>query len=105
MQKMEQLLEDIIINIDQPTEEYKYKIPRYRKLQRLRQINNEVVTFFLSTLHNFYWVDLGANQTTNENINDIIKRITPITVNLHKALLDELHYEFPKDLNEESIYY
>ena len=105
MQKMEQLLEDIINNIDQPSEIYLTQIPRYKKLQRLRKLNEQVIDFFLTTLHNYYWSNLPANKTTNENINEIIKRITPITVNLHKALLDELHYEFPKDLNEEAIYY
>lgn len=97
MKKNEHHLHLIINEIDQPTPDYIFKIPRYQKLQRLKAFNDILVDFFLQLLHNYYWVDFATQQSNTEPLNYYVARVIPICQNLYSMLIAELDYEFPKD--------
>ena len=56
MPKKEAYLECIIDNIDNPNLKNKKKHYKFKKLQRMKMFNQEVVSIFLSLLHKFYWI-------------------------------------------------
>ena len=97
MPRLENQLESIIDNIDNPSANIKLKYFRFMKLQRLKKMNEMTVDLFLTLLHNFYWVDFPQKKENLQTVDFYIARVIPIAQQLHNSLMEQLEYEYPID--------
>jgi len=103
MPRKEAYLQDIISTIDQPVGEYKIELPRFKKLQRLKQFNELTVQIFLTILHEMYWVEFAGLKENVKNLNHYVAKVVPIVQYLYNIFLEQVEEEYPIDEYEESM--
>ena len=79
------------------------RLPRFRKLCRLRAFNNFITNTCLEMLHLFYWIDFKNEETNTKNINEYIDVVLNITIQLRDMLYVELEKEYPDDIIKKEI--
>ena len=96
---------DTIIAIDRvdPETENIYKLPRGKKLERLRMIHKNIIEYFMQSLHDLYWISIKKNQKSSKDLNYYIQILYPIIKKLVHDLENEVDKEFPADMIEKQM--
>jgi len=80
------------------------ELPRFKRLQRLKQLYETVVRIGLTLIHNFYWQDITENLSSDDNTLDkCIEMASPYIIKLKHEMEDLVKKEFSYDADEEKI--
>ena len=100
-------LEDFIHVLDRPAGNTEKEIlasmkllPRYKKLQRLKQFYATLVRFTLRCIHNYFWNDITKGVEKGAGVKNpqfYIKKLIPMISAMKKGFEAEIEREFPSD--------